>query len=63
MRKFLLDNSDIVVITTYDNLSNTIESGVGDVVVPTSKEILNSDFDCRMTIYDRIPDVTIIREL
>ena len=63
MRRFLLDNNEIVVVTTYEDFGEVISTNLDNIVVPTTKEIMECDFNCRMTIYDRVENVTIIEEL
>ena len=63
MRRFLLDNDEIVIATTYEDFSKAFDSGKCDVIIPMDKDVLDCDFNCRMTIYERVPNVTIIKEL
>ena len=63
MRQFLMDNNTVVIATAFEDFTMAIDSETGDDIIPMSKETLESDFDCRMIIYDRIPNVTIIKEL
>jgi len=63
MRRFLLTNDDIVVVCTYEEFGETITNNLDNIVVPTTKDVLDCDFNCRMTIYERVPNVTIIKEL
>jgi len=63
MRKFLLDNGETVIATTYEDFGKAFDSGECDVLVPMDKDVLDCDFAIRMLIYERIENVTIIKEL